>query len=284
MRCWLVVLAALSSGSALAQPVTDGLADNEDPAVIALVNAKDQLVCTAAVIEPHTALTAAHCIVGDPLALRAFFGSAVLDGGTLIAVTDARAHPLFNPGGNDIAVLTLGEAAPAPPLLPASVNASLVDTSFRVVGFGLAGAKIGGAGVKRTGNARITRITAEDFTAVPGPSLACLGDSGGPALLPSGGIAGVVSRVDTECVDHAVYTRVDEALEPLIVPYLAETAAGTAGEGEPCFYAEHCSAGFECSDDRICETPSGGCGCRSSQPSSLLLAALLLVILRRRSA
>lgn len=117
MRCWLLALVATSSTTtALAQPVTNGFDDPDDLAVIALVNASDQLVCTAALIAPHVAVTAAHCIAGDPLTLRAFFGSSLLDGGTYIAVTDARAHPQFDPGGNDIAVVTLADAAPAEPL------------------------------------------------------------------------------------------------------------------------------------------------------------------------
>jgi MYXO-CTERM domain-containing protein len=284
MRCWLVALVVSSSATAHAQPVTNGLADPGDPAVIALVNADTQLVCTAAMIAPHTALTAAHCVAGNPLTLRAFFGSSLDNGGTFIAVTDARAHPLFDPGGNDIALVTLADAAPAPPLAIATpLDASLVGTSFRVVGFGLAGSNIGGAGVKRMGTARIAALSAEDFTAVPNPSLSCLGDSGGPALLAGDAIGGVVSRVDSLCDDHAVYTRADVAQDMLIGPYLAGTAEGAAEEGEPCFYAEHCAAGLECVGDaeRVCESPAG-CGCRSAQPSWFAVVLVAFAIRRRR--
>jgi MYXO-CTERM domain-containing protein len=281
MRCWLIALVAASSSDAFAQrPVTNALPDAGDPAVIALVNGSDQLVCTAAVIAPHTALTAAHCVAGDPLALRAFFGSALAEGGTAIAVTDARAHPLFDPGGNDIALVTLADPAPATPLpIAGPLDASLVDTSFRVVGFGTVG-PTGGAGIKRAGTAKIASLGAEDFIAVPDLSLSCLGDSGGPALLVGDAIAGVVSRVDAQCIDHAIYTRVDVALDVLIQPYLDETAPGAAADGEPCFYDGHCAAGLECRGDaqRVCEGTDGGCGCQGGEPSAPGALAIVLAL------
>ena len=284
MRRWLIVLALAWSADAFAQPVTNALPDTGDPAVIALLNASDQLVCTAAVIAPHTVLTAAHCLAGKPLTLQAFFGSSVEDGGTKIAVTDARQHPQFDPGGNDIGVITLADPAPVTPLpLAPPIDGSLVDTTFRVVGFGTTGA-LGGEGVKRLGTAKVAGSSAEDFIAVPDLSLSCLGDSGGPALLAGDAIGGVVSRVDAQCVDHAVYTRVDIAMDVLIQPYLDETAAGAAGEGEPCFYDGHCAAGLECVGDTMRTCESTGCGCRSSKPRGLVLIAftLLALVLRRR--
>jgi hypothetical protein len=127
-------------------------------------------------------------------------------------------------------------------------------------------------------------VQAKELTAVPGPSLTCLGDSGGPALLPSGTIAGVVSRVDAQCVDHAVYTRADTAQDVLIQPYLADTAPGAATEGEPCFYADHCAAGLECAGETetFCE-PASGCGCKSGEPSLVVLLAIALLYWRNGS-
>jgi len=282
MHRWLVVLAAASSADAFAQPVTNALPDTGDPAVIALLNASDQLVCTAAVIAPHTVLTAAHCLAGKPLTLKAFFGSSVEDGGTKIAVTDARQHPQFDPGGNDVGMITLADPAPVTPLaLAPPLDGSLVGTSFRVVGFGTTGA-LGGQGVKRLGTAKVAALGAGDFIAVPDLSLSCLGDSGGPALLAGDAIGGVVSRVDAQCVDHAVYTRVDIAMEILIQPYLDETAAGTAGAGEPCFYDGHCAAGLECAGETMRTCESTGCGCHSSEPRGLVLIAFALLLRRRR--
>lgn len=283
MRRWLLVIALAASSDAFAQPVTNALPDTGDPAVIALINASDQLVCTASVIGPHTVITAAHCIAGKPLTLRAFFGSVLADGGTTIAVTHARQHPLFDPGGNDVGMITLADPAPVTPLeLAPPIDGSLVDTQFRVVGFGTTGA-LGGEGTKRLGTAKVAAISAEDFIAVPDLSLSCLGDSGGPALLAGDAIGGVVSRVDGQCVDHAVYTRIDIAQDILIQPYLAETAEGAAGEGEPCYYDGHCASGLECvgETERTCE-PESGCGCQSSGSPGWLVAFALLFWRRRR--
>jgi hypothetical protein len=282
----LVALVALPLANATAQPVTNGEPDSGDAAVVALVNDKYQVVCTAAVIGPHTAITAAHCLGRAPTTLRVFFGSSIAYGGLYLQVSDARAHPAFNPGGGDIALLTLRQRAPVTPLaLEPALAASLVGTTIRVVGFGLtAGGAIDDAGDKRAGTARIAAVQPEELTAVPGPSLTCLGDSGGPALLPAGTIAGVVSRVDAQCIDHAVYTRADTAQDALIRPYLAETAPGAAADGEPCFYADHCAAGLECVGDSetIC-APESGCGCRGGKSPSLLLLALVLLYCRNGS-
>jgi hypothetical protein len=288
MRRWLAALVAVAGVSVLgagaaAQPVTNGFTDPDDPAVIALVNADDQVVCTAAVIAPHTVITAAHCVAGDPTQLRAFVGSAVRDGGTFIAVTDAKQHPMFDPGSNDVALATLADPAPVAPLaLAPPLDSSFVDTNLRVVGFGVTSPSLGGSGIKRFGTARVAALGAEDFFAVPDPSLSCLGDSGGPALVDNA-IAGVVSRVDSLCVDHAVYARIDIAQDPLIGPYLAETAAGAADEGEPCFYDGHCAAGLECrgEPERFCESDAG-CGCRGSVDPSLLLVVGIGLAARRR--
>ena len=282
MGRWALVVLALHAGPLFAQPVTNG-APATEPAVVALVTATDQIVCTASVIGPHAGITAAHCVAGDPTKLRAFFGSTVGQGGTTIAVSDARAHPGFDPGGRDLAMFTLREAAPVTPLVLAGpLDASLVGTMFRVVGYGLTtGQGSDDSGLQREGTARVASLRAEDFVAVPGPSLSCLGDSGGPALV-AGAIAGVVSRVDIACTDQAVYTRIDVARDVLVDPYLAETAAGVAQEGDACFYAEHCAAGLECSDS-IC-APEGCGGCTSSDSSSLAIVLALLLLSGSRRA
>jgi secreted trypsin-like serine protease len=287
MRRWLVAIVATSSTQALAQPVTNGLPATGDPAVVALVDEADRVICTASLIAPHTLLTAAHCVTGDPLMLRAFFGSVIADGGTFVDVTHARSHPQWNPGGNDIALLTLAEVAEATPLaLAPPLDASVVGGSLRVVGFGTIG-QLGGSGTKRLGTAEIAVLRAEELVVVPDLSLSCHGDSGGPGLLTGDAIAGVVSRVDALCVDHAVYTRVDVFRDAFIAPYLEETAEGTAGEGEPCFYAEHCAAGLECrgdgdaADEKVCAS-SGGCASGRAGGAAMIVLVLAFAFRRRR--
>jgi hypothetical protein len=169
-------------------------------------------------------------------------------------------------------VLTLRSTAPVAPLavLGPTLDVSLVDATIRVVGFGLTGQNAADEGTKRVGTARIASVSEEELIAVPDPSLPCPGDSGGPALLADGTIVGVVSRVDSMCNDHAVYTRVDVARAVLIDPYVAETAPGTAHEGDACFYLEQCASDLECYAG-TCESPAG-CGCRTSDSSSWWLA------------
>lgn len=294
MRWWLFAIAAFPT-IALAQPISSGTPANGDPAVIALVAASGQAFCTASVIGPHTAITAAHCVDGlDARTLRVFVGSALAGDGVLIPVSDARMHPGFDPGGRDVALLTLREMAPVAPLMlePATLDGSLVDTTIRVVGFGITGQGQDDAGIKREGTAKIAAVRAEELVVVPGPSLSCLGDSGGPALLPAGTIAGVVSLTDSECSDHAIYTRVDVARSILIEPYLAETAPGTAATGEACFYEGHCADGscVQSTDDPlryVCGDDSAGCGgCASGSgsrvPFVVVIAGLVLGRTRRR--
>src|SRR5258708_16216041 len=145
MGRWLIVwtLAACASpiDHDLAQPVTAGTADVGDLAVMGLVDSADQVGCTASVIGPHTAITAAHCLLDhDPRELRGFFGASLDGGGAFIAISDGRTHPSFDPDtlAHDVALLTLREEAPVAPLALAAgpLDASLVRTSLRVVGFG----------------------------------------------------------------------------------------------------------------------------------------------------
>jgi hypothetical protein len=279
MRRWLLAAFAVPA-TVLAQPISNGVPATGDPAVIALVATSDldQVGCTASVIGPHTAITAAHCVAGrDPRTLQVFFGSSIADGGVYIAVSDAGMHPGFDPGGRDVALITLREPAPVMPLVlePMTLDASLVDTSFRVVGFGITGLGLGDAGLKREGTARIAAVRPEELVAVPDPSLSCLGDSGGPAILPAGTIAGVVSRGDAGCMDHAVYTRVDFAQSTFIQPYLAETAPGAASVGEACFYEEHCNGGpcLQTNDDPLLYFCSRSCQRDSDCPATMECAS-----------
>ena len=276
----------LASTTALAAPISSGDVDTSDPAVGAIITSAGNVMCTATAIGPHTVITAAHCVVRDPTTLRVFFGNVAGEDGWLIPVSDARAHPGFDPGGRDIALMTLRASAPVTPLaLEGPLNAALVGDNVRIVGFGLTGLATADEGIKRVGTARIASMQPEELIAVPDPSLPCMGDSGGPALLASGTIVGVVSRSDSTCIDHAVYTRIDAAQTALIVPYLAETALGAAQEGEPCFYDGHCAAGLDCVGDveRTCEA-AAGCGCTSggSLPVPLVLVVALAFVRRRR--
>jgi secreted trypsin-like serine protease len=295
MRCWLLVACALAACAideiaTATQPITNGAPATGDPAVIALVDERDRVGCTAAVIGPHTAITASHCIAAaDPRTLRAVFGTSVASG-TMIAVSDGRMHPMFDATtlANDVAMLTLRDEAPVPPLAldTRTIDAALVGTTFRVVGWGTTGGGVGDSGDKREGTARISEVSATELTAVPDPSQPCRGDSGGPALLSTDAVAAVVSRGDIGCTDHATYARIDAARAVLVDPYLADTAPGTAQIGDACLYEGQCAEGacVQSEDDPlayVCEPDDGGCGCASGAPPPLWLVVLLLLTTAR---
>lgn len=321
MRLWLSLACALAACvlddvSTATQPITNGTLTTGDPAVIALVDPQDHVGCTATVIGPHTAITAAHCVADrDPRTLRALFGASLADG-TFVAVSDARAHPMFDREklAHDIAMLTLREPSPAAPLAidTRAIDQTLVDTMFRVVGYGATASGVGDTGFKREGLARISAVTANELTAVPDPSQPCRGDSGGPALLASDAIAAVVSRGDAACSDHATYARIDVARAILVDPYLAETAPGTAQTGDACLYDGHCAEGpcaeapgdpssyvcsqactldSECPAEMECasgwcrypEPAEGGCGCSSNSGTPLWLVTVWVALASQRA-
>lgn len=277
------------------QAITSGSADPGDPAVIALVDASAEVQCTASAIGPHTAITAAHCLSGrDPRQLRAFFGASVAAGGTFDAISDGRADPAFDPATleHDVALLTLRDPAPAAPLaLDATpLDASLVGTTFQVVGFGAtASGPTAQIGTKLAGTAQIAAVDTDEVTVHPDPAQPCNGDSGGPMLL-GGAVAGVVSHGDAACSDHAIYARIDAERASFVDPYLAATAPGTASVGDACLYDGQCSDGpclvthddpelafcsHACEHDADCPAAMqcAADGCRYPEPSPGALGA-----------
>jgi len=248
LSCTLVACAARESDGE--QAVTNGTAATGDPAVAAIVDGSGTIGCTATVIAPHTAITAAHCFVSrNPRTLSLLFGASREQPTAITPISDARSHPSFDPStlAHDVALMTFRtEAAATLALDPRTIDGTLVGTDVRVVGFGATSGTAGDAGTKREGIARISDVQADEFTAMPNPSQPCRGDSGGPVFLGStvaDVIAGVVSRGDAACVDHAVFSRIDVARSVLVDPYLADIAPGTAHTGDACFYEGHCAEG-----------------------------------------
>jgi hypothetical protein len=286
MDRWWVVLCALcacaleprSHEPASEQAITNGSADLGDPAVVALVDTMDQVGCTAAVIGPHTAITAAHCFLGPkPRTLRIFAGSTLADS-VATPVSNVRLHPAFDPAtlAHDLAMVTFRDELPVTPLAlePRPIDATLVGTDVRIVGFGTTSGSGADGGSKREGTARITSVDAEELVAMANPSQPCRGDSGGPALLADDAIAAVVSRGDAACADHATYARIDVARAVLVDPYLASTAPATAHTGDACFFAGHCAEGpcLVTSDDPLLWFCSQACARDADCPAAMVCA------------
>lgn len=245
MTVAVLTLAACTTPSGTAtQAITNGSGDAGDPAVIGLADELDQIGCTATVIGPHTAITAAHCLVGRTrLDLHAVVGNDA-PSGTVIAISDVRIDPAFDPAtlANDLGLVTLREVSSAMVGIT-TVDASLVGATVKAVGFGSTTSTATDGGTKRLGTAKVTDVEATEVTAAPSPAQPCHGDSGGPMLVAAGTIAAVVSRGDSACSDHAIYARIDVAMTDFVAPYLAETAPATAATGDACLYTEQCASG-----------------------------------------
>ncbi len=266
--CGWLACATPADPTTTSSAITQGTAA-QDPAVVGIVDDAGVLGCSGTLIGPHTVLTAGHCVPSRGWReLRVFFGDALGGAGTYIAVSDTLVHPQLDPGSlaHDLALLTLREAGPVPPLPldPRTLDASLVGTTVRTVGFGVTIPTTGDSGTKRSGTSSVSAVVLLELTVTPAPSLPCLGDSGGPVLLGAGPIA-VISRGDADCVANGIFERVDAARDSFILPYLAATAGGTAATGDPCFYDGHCAEGTcrQATDDLLlsfCTRPCDGEG------------------------
>jgi len=178
-----------------------------------------QELCTATLISPTKVLTAGHCSQ-DVVAADAFFiiGADVNKPDYTLKVASIEAHPSFSMSTlkNDIGLVTLAEPAPAsvtPLPVLASMSASYVGKSLFFVGYGVDnGTSQTGAGVKRAVSMAISKVSATQFAYSTKGKNTCNGDSGGPALVKSGGkyfVAGVTSYGDQTCVQYGVDTRAD---------------------------------------------------------------------------
>ncbi len=206
------------------------------------------MTCSETVIGAHTILTAAHCF-----AAGSFFDDyavAPSPGATSWTLSDLRVDPSFDATTfeNDLALLTLREAAPVAPLALDSraLDESWVAQTFTVVGFGSTGGSGDDSGSKRSGTAKVTSVSALDFSAIGDPSQPCQGDSGGPALFTDGSdsvVSGVISHGDSACMDHAVLARVDAAETAFIQPYFSAIEIGAAKVGDRCYFDEQCASG-----------------------------------------
>ena len=255
--------------------ITSGTPSSE-PRVVALADDAGATICSAVILRPRVAITAAHCGPAARLrALHAVFGAEAASG-RRVAILEAKVHPTYEPTTlrDDLALLLLGEDAPESAEL-ATIDATLVGRDVRLVGFGIVAAGAGAtAGTRREGTARIETIEATTVRVVPAPSLTCAADSGGAAFIDVDGVprlVGITSRGDGACVSHTVLSRVDVAWTSFVEPFVRDASPGAAADLAVCYGDAHCARGkcvvaADAPAIRYCAPP---CGANATCPSEL---------------
>ncbi len=234
--------------------------------------------CTAVLVAPTVALTAAHCI-DAPTHPNYSYGVFPGDDASpypflvdlephLLPITSVHPHPQYDdqlPFFADIGVVILENALPVAPLpiRRTPFDPGLIGLPALIIGYGQTTYMVNNA----TRYEAMTKVAGiEDDTITVGDTVqrSCLGDSGGPAIMDNV-VVGIDSYGPTGCGGPAHYRRVDYFL-PFIDQYVPPPAGPDAGPQPGT------DAGTE-------ESDGGGCSTTASSP---VLVALALLGLRRR--
>jgi V8-like Glu-specific endopeptidase len=263
--------------AAARRAIVDGMSDIGDPAAVAIgarrVGCDERLVarCSGTLVAPRLVLTAAHCVLDPRLSssLEVMFGSAVdAPDAAFRQVVHVAVHPEYQGDGDaaDLAALILDTPAPVAPATLGSetMDDTWIGTQVRVVGFGQALSTDPVTGVKRSGTAVITDVSATGFRIEADPSMSCHGDSGGPVLATRGGVEVVIGSTSTGDPGCALYgdnVRVDSFRDDFLTPWIADAAtwpAPPAADGDElaglgdmlctagCTGDAQCPAGLSC--------------------------------------
>lgn len=190
--------------------------------------------CTATLIAPDVAVTAAHCLADQGFGDFSFTLDPDLSDGPddLIPVLVYHQHPDFQVDGaeladigkrNDVGVIILAEPIEgvaveeldAGDQLASAATALTTGMELALCGYGREQwSEAGTAGVKRDAVVFVDLIDAWELKTTGEDPQPCRGDSGGPLFVPAGDgrrIAGLVSRAtgsSSMCNTGAIYTRV----------------------------------------------------------------------------
>lgn len=260
------------------KPIVGGEIDDGHPAVGGVVSESGR--CTGTLVTSKIVLTAAHCINPDTPPTLFTLGQSIDNPDISLEILESIPHPLYvyqgvpgklQPSPHDIALLVLAESAPLEPMkMRLHWMSCLEGTPITFVGFGLTDKyDPSSSGIKHWVNKKLGELGDQGFHThtVPGqPQGACSGDSGGPALLSSGGqtrIIGVASTADHWCALVNYHVRTDTYAD-WILEKIAEHDPGglpaLCGDGFCEFYESE----EECPDD--CQGGEGlvGDACETS--------------------
>lgn len=280
---------------AASAPIIGGTLAGDDGAVVLLASyPPDRSVlatCTATLVAPDLLLTAAHCV--DPQnhpgwTFGMFPGADASQYATLAAlephllpISATHAHPSYDrspPFTADIAVAIL--AAPYTAVAPLPIRRDPLTTAMvgqpaRIIGYGqeVVGTP---SSTRRQAVTVVDGIDVGDTVRVgDAQHLTCLGDSGGPALITTGGreeVIGVDSYADNGNCDRPAHFRRTDVHLAFIETYLPAPPGPDAGTT-----TGPDAGGGEGGDD------SGGCSTGGAPASgALVVIAAAVGALRRR--
>jgi V8-like Glu-specific endopeptidase len=270
-------------------------------------------ICTGTLVSPKIVVTAAHCLLADDPVKNFGLGPSIDNATDVFNIVKAIPHPQFQQAQvdnaivqiHDIAVLVLDKEAKVSPMKYRTQTLNGTEGKpITFVGYGQSSlSNPDMVGTKMYVDSSIGDVNSYgfwNFTSPSNPKNTCGGDSGGPAILATGGVeevAGVVSAGDANCVKDGWNTRVDihaAWIGGLIVQYdpggvqpaqcgngaceVGETEASCpadcqgaqTGLGDPCNSPSDCTSPLVCVTatdgnycTQFCPDPDNGSGCPS---------------------
>jgi hypothetical protein len=267
--------AGCSGGAAIdatTAAITMGSPDTGDPAVVAVVARRTgctevaNVLCSGTLVSPRVVVSSAHCLPDPTALLEVYFGNDVANdpNGQFVVVAQALADAAYDPTTHehDLLLLALADEAPVAPIaLPTQpLDASAVNASARIVGFGATMTGQPPGGVKLEGTMTVSEVDAATFQTTVAPSNSCKGDSGGPVFVDDGTgnetFAGLTTSGDVDCASFALNLSV-EPLAAEIQAFIDQSASLPTGEPDgnidrSVLCTTACATSADCPDDLVC--------------------------------
>ena len=290
-RCWKflfvsvlpcgLLFGGIASGqnpvpASTAQAIVGGEAESGFDAVASLIGstgATSTWQCTAMLVSPKVAITAAHCVMDQDgtvaTSIQLLFGPSNADLFESATVTAIHPHPDYvGFTNNDIAVVVLASAVDVVPMAwrwwPIG-DSWVSQQDMFAVGFGVTGDNSNDSGVKRSVSIPLYNLSTTSVLTDIGTTGTCYGDSGGPIFHWEGDrwvSWGVASWAVGGCTGLGTHTRVDAYAD-----WIVEIIADAEGTDDMCAAAQMYEDGV-C--DEICDAldpdcvDASGCTCSAT--------------------